>query len=162
MNPSPGQFIQVRFNNGIFLDAFVEEWTDEKSILRLPEGDIVVIQRTQQDVLLFRILANQIAPMSVSNNLQTLKGKFEELHSENRDVSNLDQMTNLQREINKVEREEIRQNLISGSTQKARPINYDLPRNLPFPRPPQHSAEKAPSGNSTFGAELQHLFNQKH
>ena len=108
MTLSKGQFVQVRFNNGIFFDGFVQEWTDQKSVLKLADSDdIVIIQKTLQDVLLVKLIAQD--PVKKKEHHQQVSCDLETLKEQPKTDPNLQRMAELKDELNKLEREEILQ-----------------------------------------------------
>ncbi len=161
MIPAKGQFIQVRFNNGIFLDGVVQEWTDQKSILQLTDNnDTVIIQKTLQDVLLVRIFSQN--PKQRQEKQQKLSDTFELLKDQPKTPETLTTMAELKDELNKIEREEILKQVRSNKFNNTKEVIYGLPRNLNIASPPQYPTQEAPTENSDFNSELQRVFAQKH
>jgi hypothetical protein len=164
MKPEPGQFIQVRFNNGVFFDAIVEEWSDQKSILTLTDNsnDTVVIQKTLQDVLLVKIFANKNTPVAKQQYKSEVDEEFEELKAQPKNYDSLTRMAELKDELNKIEREEILKKTTSYEPSGLKEVTYGIPRNIQISSTAQHSEQKIASTNSQLNSELSKLFNKKH
>lgn len=173
MNPLPGQLIQIRFNSGIFFDAIVVSWTDQKSSLLLPEtNETVIVQKTLQDVLLVKILNTKASSPVVSEEefktpdimdekAYDIQKEFEALKRETPNQRNLKKMAELKDELNKLERQDFAKKASSLQLSGARPVSYGLPRNLSIPSPPQYPDQEAPSPNPDFGASLSGLFGKE-
>lgn len=181
MIPQKGQFVQVRFNNGIFFDAIVEEWSDQKSELILPDTkERVIIQKTLQDVLLVKIINNipkneqpnelqqsnvylgnksvyvdNLEPIHIKNELYN---EFETLKKEPKNPNSLARMAELKDELNKIEREEILKKSRSFEPTGTRTVSYGIPRNIQISSSAQHSIKKTTPTDSEFNTELQNLF----
>lgn len=54
MNPLPGQFVKVLFNNNTFMEGTVVKWSDEKSVLK-DDNSVFIIQKTAQDVMMIEV-----------------------------------------------------------------------------------------------------------
>lgn len=164
MKPEPGQFIQVRFNNGVFFDAVVEEWSDQKSILTLTDNsnDTVVIQKTLQDVLLVKIFANKNIPASKQQYITEIEEEFQTLKAQPKNDNTLTKMAELKDELNKIEREEILKTTKSHIPSGLKEVTYGIPRNIQISSAAQHTSEKIASTNSQLNSELSKLFNKKH
>lgn len=172
MTPEKGQLVQVRFNNGIFFDGVVEEWTDQKSVLKLPDGEeTVIIQKTLQDVMLVKILVTKspVVAKSVVGSIPLKDERYQ--HTPPRDIydefnqlkeappsnRSLHRMAELKDEMNKLEREEIAQKFNTFEPTGAREIEYGLPKSLkinPF-------EECIASDNTQFASQLSNLFGIK-
>lgn len=165
MIPEKGQLVELRFNSGVHFDAIVEEWTDQKSILKLPKTqEIVIIQKTLQDVLLVKILHNPSqtshSPVIVEE-LPPVENAFEEferLKSEPISNKSVVRMSELKDEMNRLEREEFNRKLTSFEPTGTREIEYGLPRNLYVPVSAQHSEQEAEPPSDEFVTGLQKLF----
>jgi len=164
MKPEPGQFIQVRFNNGVFFDAMVEEWSDQKSVLKLTDNsnDTIIIQKTLQDVLLVKIFANKNTPVVKQQYKSEVYEEFEGLKTQPKDNEKLSRMAELKDELNKIEREEIVAKTKSHIPSGLREVNYGIPKYIPANRITQYADEKISSSNSTFNSELSKLFGKKY
>lgn len=163
MNPEYGQFIQVRFNNGVFFDAVVESWSDEKSVLILSDtNDKVVIQKTLQDVLLVKILAHKNVPEVKQQHKTEIDEEFEELFELPKTDDTLSRMAELKDELNKMEREEVFNKTASHKASGVREVTYGIPRNIQIGSAAQHTQQKIASANSQLDSELSRLFSKKH
>ncbi len=179
MNPTQGQLIQIRFNSGIFFDAIVETWSDQKSVLRLPEtNEVVIIQRTLQDVLLVKILQPaaptmpiqqehepgeepQAVPIYHSHETRELQDEFDWLADEPTTHHTLKRMSELKDELNKIDRAEMLGKMNNFKPNARKAVNYGNPGSLQVSGIAQRTEQKAPSPSSGFGAELQGLFGQR-
>lgn len=163
MNPVKGQSVQVRFNNGTYFDGVVEEWSDQKSILRLSDcNDIVVIQKTLHDVLLVKILNKRTEPKSNVNAIDNREifEEFEQLSKQPKDKLTLSRMAELKDEINKLEREEMFSKMKTFSPTGFRETKYGLPANLCIRSPAKHSIQEVAVQDNGIDQELQRLFEQ--
>jgi hypothetical protein len=163
MNPEYGQFIQVRFNNGVFFDAVVESWSDEKSVLILPDtSDKVVIQKTIQDVLLVKILAHKNVPECKVQHKTEVDREFEELKDQPKTDETLTRMAELKDKLNQIEREEVFSKAAMHKPSGMKEVTYGIPRNIQISSAAQYTAEEITLPNSKFNSELSELFSQKH
>lgn len=163
MKPEQGQLIQIRFNNGVFFDAIVEEWSDQKSIVKLPDtDDMVIIQKTLQDVLLVKIFANKNTPVEKQRYKSETNEEFEMLKSQPKNDHSLARMAELKDELNKIEREEVFQKTMSHTSSGLREVSYGIPRNIKISSAAQYSDEKTTSANTQLNSELSKLFGKKH
>ncbi len=164
MKPEPGQFIQVRFNNGVFFDAIVEEWSDQKSVLTLTDNsnDTVVIQKTLQDVLLVKIFANKNTPIVKQQYKSEVDEEFEELKAQPKNDDTLTRMAELKDELNKIEREEVLTKIKSHVPSGLKEVTYGIPRNIQISSAAQHTEQEVASTNSQLNSELSKLFGKKH
>ena len=152
MNPKPGQKIEIRMNNNVFFDAIVDQWSDEKSVLCLIGTDEkVIIQKTLQDVLLFKIYNEQ----------GQLQNQFNNLLDDYIDDDNLQDLSLIKDKMNIAERQDLsdkfRYPKLEGQLN-----NYELPRNIKVAGVAQHSGKEVKRTNSKFNTELQNLFSKKH
>lgn len=172
MFPRKGQLVQVRFNNGIFFDAVIEEWTDQKSILTLPDtGETVIIQKTLQDVLLVKIAdninnkqnnySNKINQYSNEPQKYELQQEFDEIKEQPKNKSNLSRLAELKDELNKLDRKEVLKRATSFEPGGTREVNYGIPRNIKVSGATQYANQEATSPDNEFGEGLQELFNQE-
>jgi hypothetical protein len=187
MNPIKGQKVQIRFNNGIFFDAVVEDWSDQKSIVMLPDSaEKVIIQKTLQDVLLVKIMSNieetKVQSVEQSNEPNVFLGhkgihvpglkpividnsvseEFDRLKEQPKNENNLTRMAELKDALNKLEREETVKKATSFMPSGARQVTYGIPRNISISSTSQHTEQEVASTNSDIGAELQDLFSQEY
>ncbi len=164
MKPQPGQLIQVRFNNGVFFDAIVEEWSDKKSVLTLADNsnDTVVIQKTLQDVLLVKIFAAKNTPAVKQQYQSEVDEEFETLKEQPKNAETLTRMSELKDELNKIEREEVFNKTRSFEPSGSREITYGIPNSIQVSGTAQHISEKVASTNSQLNSELSKLFAKKH
>lgn len=159
MTPSKGQKVQVRFNNGVFFDAIVEQWSDQKSILILPDsGETVVIQKTLQDVMLVKILNSPKASKVEIEEPNEIHGEFEALKEQPKNENNLKRMSELKDALNKLEREEVLKQATSFKASGVRQVTYGIPRNISVSSTTQHTEEETGSKSSDINSELQNLF----
>ena len=157
MNPSKGQLIEIRFANGVHFDAIVENWSDQKSTLKLPNSnDIVIIQNTLRDVLLVKIAG----PKKTVEPSPDPYVEFEQIKSHAHKPENLTRMAELQDQINRVERFKILNNM-HHLKDGMKDINYAIPGSLQVSSPPQHTVQKTRPADSQFSAELQGLFSKE-
>jgi rRNA-processing protein FCF1 len=159
MTPLKGQKVQVRFNNGVFFDATVEDWSDQKSVLVLPDtGDKVIIQKTLQDVMLVKIL-NSPKPSKVEiEEPNEIHEEFEALKEQPKNENNLKRMSELKDALNKLEREEVLKKATSFTASGVRQVTYGIPRTLQVSSTAQHTAEEIATTDSDVNSELQNLF----
>lgn len=168
------QFVQVRFNNGIFFDAIVQEWSDQKSILRLPTtNEVVIIQKTLQDVLLVKVLAQPTKDESI--NEEQLPNKTELPKQQNEVAQEFEQtlqtpsseqrltrLSELKNELNKLERREMLGNLTSFKANGMKATSYGIPGNISINSIAQYPDQETTSPHSQLHSELQDLFAKKH
>lgn len=170
MNPEKGQKVQVRFNNGIYFDAIVEEWTDNKSKLILMDGEQVIIQKTLQDVLLVKIIEQTKTTLDseVKSEIKpkldkpVLIDKLEKIRNNLKNELALKEMAELKDELNKIERQETFNSMDKFKDTGLKEVHYAFPRNIQIDSPTQYSKQKITPTNSEFDSELQSLFKQKH
>lgn len=164
MKPEPGQFIQVRFNNGVFFDAIVEEWSDQKSVLKLTDNsnDTVIIQKTLQDILLVKIFANKNIPEVKQQYKTEIDEEFETLKDQAKTDDKILRMAELKDELNKIEREEVFNRTASHTPSGVREVTYGIPRNIQISSAAQHTQQKIASTDSQLDSELSKLFGKKH
>jgi hypothetical protein len=162
--PKIGQFVQVRFHNGIFFDATVKEWSDGKSILILSDQNEVIIHNTLQNVLLVKIIKTK--NVSEETKSEPIKEKLvDELEKEKKQhnaVRSDIKMAELKDELNRLEREEQLQNIKTFKPDGFREVNYGIPRHISIGSASQHTDQKTTSTDSSLNSELQNLFNQKY
>jgi len=169
MTPQPNQSIQVRFNNGVFFDAIVESWSDQKSVLRLPDTDeIVIIQKTLQDVLLVKIIAQNTSEKqstssnkSIPENPQEIYNEFEQRREQSKTPDNLKRMAELKDEMNRLEREEIAKKIKAQEIAERREIKYGIPRTIKITSTAQHSPEEIRYSDFEFDQELSRMFGEE-
>jgi hypothetical protein len=160
MNPAKGQFVQIRFNNGTFFDATVEEWSDQKSIVILSDtNDRVIIQKTLQDILLVKIFANKVSPQVKQHQDTEVEQEFTYLKEQPKDESTLKRMAELKDELNKIERQEFSKKVTSHTANGMREISYGLPiGNLQVKSSAQHTSKEITATDIEFSSELSELF----
>jgi hypothetical protein len=159
MTPSKGQKVQVRFNNGVFFDAIVENWSDQKSVLVLPDtGDKVIIQRTLQDVMLVKIFNSQKPSKVEIEEPNEIHEEFEVLKNQPKNENNLKRMSELKDALNKLEREEVLKQATSFKASGIRQVTYGIPRTLQISSATQHTEEEVGPKTSDINSELQDLF----
>lgn len=56
MIPEKDQYIRCWFRIGIIMEGFVESWSDNKSVLRTHNKEIIIIQQTATDIVAVTIL----------------------------------------------------------------------------------------------------------
>lgn len=182
MNPEQGQLVQIRFYNGYFFDAVIQEWSDQKSKVKLiGSGDIVIIQKTLQDVLAIQIMTSKQpaqAPV-VSTPTTTLQAaapiakvpprtlgdineEFLDHHNQPVTPDRLKRMSELKDEMNKLEREDAFKKLRTFESTGVRSVQYGIPRNLQVCSATQYTKQEAAPTDSTFYSEMQGLFSKKH
>lgn len=155
MTPVKGQKVQIRFNNGVFFDAIVDNWSDQKSVVRtIDGGDTVIIQKTLQDVMLVKIF-NQSAPVIEPNNMNE---EFENLKEQPKNENNLKRMAELKDTLNKLEREEVLKKATSFTPSGLRQVTYGIPRTIQVGSTPQHTSQEITATDSDIDSELQNLF----
>lgn len=155
MNINKGEMVQVRFNNGLFFDAIVEKWTDQKSILYLLDTkDKIVIQKTLQDVLFVKIIAQANKPENKLERKTNLQDEFDFLKTQPKTDNNLDDLSKLRDELNKIEREEILKQATSFRTSGRRETTYAFPRHIKIGSPPEHSSQETPTEDPGTDPEL--------
>ncbi len=160
MNLQKNQLVQVRFNNGIFFDAIIESWSDEKSVLRLPNSDdIVLIQNTLRDVLLVRVINNKKEEQPpISENKTEIINEFEELLNEPKSKPIIEKIADLKIKLNLLEREELQSKTISFEGTGVKQVNYGLPINgITI-----NSPKEAPVQNIRSNTSLHDLFRKKY
>jgi tetrahydromethanopterin S-methyltransferase subunit A len=163
MKLQQGQFIQIRFNNGVFFDAIVEEWSDQKSIVKLADtNEIVIIQKTLQDVLLVKVLAVKNEPIVKQQYKSEVDEEFETLKAQPKNNDTLARMAELKDELNKIEREELLKKTLSHKPSGLKEVTYGIPRHIQVSSAAQHTEQKIASTNSQLNSELSKLFGQKH
>jgi hypothetical protein len=150
MIPQQGQNITVVFRNGIQIDGEVIFWSDSKSIIKsLTGSSTIVIQKTSDDVLFFRV-------SSVKSSYQEIKDKS---YKQEEDIKTL---VELKKELNVLEREEIREKLNTHIPTNSRATQYGLPTNFKIKSIIEHSREEATRTNLDIETELWSLFSKKH
>lgn len=173
MNPVKGQLVQVRFNNGVFFDAIVEEWSDQKSILVLPETqEVVILQKTLQDVLLVKVLKPATQELLTQRQVEVssfdefsfveTQEEFEHWQAKPITDHSLKRMSELKDQLNKMERADRLSKMNEFKANGMKAVNYGIPRNIPINSIAQHTDQEASSPNDGFDTELQGLFSQKH
>ena len=175
MNPQPGQLVQIRFNNGIFFDAIVQEWSDQKSSVKLPDtNEVVIIQKTLQDVLVVKILksATQEPKHQESGIIEEyyeepivdaneVVEEFHSLKEQPMTPDNLKKIIELKSEMNKLDREETFKKLRTFEATGARSVQYGLPPNIKVSSATQYTDEEIASTDTGFHSELQRLFSKE-
>lgn len=184
MNPARGQLVEIRFNNGVFFDAIVEDWTDQKSIVKLiTTNETVIIQKTLQDVLLVKIMQEKkeqgspeeqgsfvclgdskvfisgLKPKIIDNGVRE---EFDELKNQPITDDSLKRIVELKDEMNKLDRQELLGDISTFKPSGAREINYGFTGYIPISRTAQHTNKEIAPTDSEFDSELQGLFNQEH
>lgn len=153
MNPQKDQLVEIRFNNGLYLKGIVENWTDEKTVLRLDNTkEVIIIQNTRETVLLVKIVGKEKAQQK-----QTISTEFEELKEQPKTDYSLKRMAELKDEMNRLEKEEILRKARSHEASGTRNIEYGIPLSLIT----KHSQQKTTPKDNGFGAELQALFGKR-
>jgi hypothetical protein len=181
MKPERGQLVQIRFTNGVFFDAIVEDWSDQKSVVRLTDsGDIVIIQKTIQDVMLVKIMTKKeetlqspapqepnvflgkvgshipdYEPFVIKNEVED---EFEQLTNQAITPDSLERITELKAEMNRLDRAELIGNIGKFKPNGIKKVNYESTGYLPVSGTAQHTNQEAPSTDSEFDSELQDLF----
>lgn len=170
MNPKQGQLIQVRLTNGAFFDGVVESWSDQKSVLILPDtNDTIIIQKTLQDVMLIKIFNEQTTKKyhaEVESNQQIpkeyLSERFQELKEQPKNKDSISEMAKLKDRLNVLEREEISSKFKSHELDSNRNINYGFPGHIPLSSTSQHTNKETPQRSNELGTKLQDLFSKKY
>lgn len=183
MKPQKGQLVEIRFINGIFFDATVEDWSDQKSIVKLQTGEVVILQNTLQNVLLVKIYnnennnSNNLDNSNNSDNLKDLKiekksnkinynkdvleEEFNSLVNEPKTDLNIKRLSELKDELNKMEREDILKSVKSLKSSGITTVQYGIPRNLQISRTAQHTPKEILQSSSDIDAALQNLFSKR-
>jgi sRNA-binding regulator protein Hfq len=148
MNPQTNQSIIVFFRNGVRIDGKVLSWSDQKSVIKSSDATTIVIQKTLEDVMFYKI-----------TNAKTTYEKLAELPVKSRD--DIEDIAALKIELNELEREEIAEKLNTHAADGIRVVNYELPKYIPVKSTIQCPRKETPRKNPGIGSELQDLFSKE-
>lgn len=148
MIPQTNQHIIVFFRTGIRIEGKVLSWSDQKSVIKSSDATTIVIQKTLEDVMFFKIT-------NTKTTYETLSGKTEKTNEDIRALADL------KIELNELEREEISEKLNTHTADGIRVVNYELPKYIPIKSTIQCPAEKTTREDIGLGSELQNLFSKK-
>lgn len=148
MNPIKDQIISVIFPGGIQVDGKVVSWTDEKAIiLSLSGASTFIINSPLKNVLFIKI--------------SNAKENYATITTSAVRPENIKEVAELKIELNKLEKEEIREKLNSHIPGEPRQISYDIP-NITIKHSQQYSREEIPRQSSQFNQSLSNLFKKEH
>ncbi len=157
-----GKFVEIRFTNGLYFDAYIEDWSNKESILRLPESDEkVIVINTERDVLLVKILNDKKDPAKKKIHTKNIVEEFEKLKEEPKTDHSLSRMAKLKDELNQLENEEILKQATSHVPSGIRSVTYGIPRNLRVAQPAKHPPQETSTEDSSFDLELQGMFSKE-
>jgi hypothetical protein len=131
MNPQKGQQIKCVLRNNLIIDGIVESWTDNKSVLRAKDGSSVsVIQHTDQDVVIVKILLKELTQMK-----QDLEDQFEqELEKPSEDELRLKNLADLKSMMIEQEKKIVANKLREHHVEGVKKVTYGQPGFLQMPR----------------------------
>jgi len=113
MIPPINSQITVFFRNGVQVSGQVISWSDQKSAIRSTTNQIIVIQKTLDDILFFKF--------SETNIHEEYNEVAEKTIKSNNDIKTL---AELKAELNKAELEEIKEKLTSHEPSGNAPTSY--------------------------------------
>lgn len=80
MIPQPGQYVKIIFNNATQAEGFVENWSDDETVLKAEDGkSYLVISKTSDHVMAVKIMIDYDLPQRTTTKLEELAEKFEEV-----------------------------------------------------------------------------------
>lgn len=120
MNPEPGDYVKVLFNNGTAAEGFVRSWSDAKSVLETESQDsFFVIQKTLEDVLAVKIFPGHLRQ-------EEAEQEFEEVRVQPRTQTNIKKLAELRTELNRQERDNFFNQIQSHKIGQIRPVDYHV------------------------------------
>jgi hypothetical protein len=144
MNPEPGNYVKVLFNNGTAAEGFVRSWSDHKSVLETEAQDsFFVIQNTENSVLAIKIFPGY-------RHTSIAQKEFEDVRALPRDQNNIKKLAELRTELNRQEREAFFNQATSHELGQIQPVQYhvfNVPQATEERGSQQHSAPQAPRTN---------------
>lgn len=80
MIPQKGQYVKVVFRNSTQMEGIVESWSDNKSVLLAQDKQsLMVIMKTSEDVLAFKIILNHMTLEDAKKKLEETQDKFRQI-----------------------------------------------------------------------------------
>lgn len=80
MIPKKGQYVKVVFRNGTQMEGIVDTWSEQKSVLLAQDKQsVMVIMKTLEDVLAFKIILNHLSLEEAQKKLSESQDKFREV-----------------------------------------------------------------------------------
>lgn len=164
MNPEPGQYIKILFNNGTNAEGIVESWSDDKSVLSSKNNkSIMVIQKTKIDVLAVLIYKSEITSQLDSKSKEEIMNKYSELINEKKkDLNTVKELAELKQELNVQEREDFFSKLKTHQMTNVGSIGkYALPNFSKKPGALEHPAPEDKRKNLGHCQDLFDMFASK-
>lgn len=84
MIPQVGQYVKVIFRNGMQAEGTVAAWSDDKSVVNLPDNkSVCLIMNTKEDVLMVQMV-NDISETKIGlrEHMEELENQFHETYKE--------------------------------------------------------------------------------
>jgi hypothetical protein len=150
MKPQPNQIMTICFKAILTpLEGEMVSWEDDELVLKTLTGTShIVIPDATDKILFYRITSAKI--------------EYEEIKEKpiktQEDVKNIAEM---KKEINQIEKEEIRERLNIHIPTNIRETHYGF-ANYKVKSTPQHTREETPRKDTSISSELQDLFRKKH
>lgn len=157
-----GDFIFIKFVNGLYLNVIVESWSNEEAIVLYPEDKSkIILYNIKKNVLFIKILNKENIPENKEKKYSKLKEEFSNLANQTKTNTVLGSLAELKDEMNKIEREEFIRKAHSHIPSGVRNVEYGTPRVIPVARIKEHPSQETSSQDSRVNKSLQQLFKKK-
>lgn len=81
MKPQKGQYVKIIFNNATQAEGFVEEWSDNTSVLKAEDNSsYLVINKTFEDIMAIKIMITHIPTTQNKQKFEKLVEEFQETY----------------------------------------------------------------------------------
>jgi hypothetical protein len=150
MIPQPNQQVIIFFRTGIRIEGIVVSWSDQKSVLKTSDATVIVIQKTLDDVMFYKITnAKSVYDVAINKPIKT--------------VEDIKSIANLKIELNELEREEIKEKLTTHVADGMKAVEYGIPgSNIKISGALQRPRKETSRENTGIGSGLQDLFSKKY
>lgn len=139
MLPKKNQYVKLFFHNGLTLEGFVHEWTDESAAIFSPKKNLIIIQNPKKELLVIEILLlNDAAEKDNKEVIEQNTNKTE--YRTNDPILDTKSLADLHILKMQEEKKAIRAKMTSFKNQGIQAIDYGLPRRIQ--KPPHFNPRK--------------------
>lgn len=128
MIPQKGQYVKIVFKNATQMEGFVESWSDQQSILKSTDNNLLIIFHTSEDILAVKIVLNFIPPGELHKRLIETQQKFDDIKkSPSNDDLRIKKLADLRRELINQEKEIVKQRIHEHHISQISEPQYGIP-----------------------------------
>jgi hypothetical protein len=133
MKPQIGQYVQVMLQYGYVIEGYVENWTDEQSVLRsISNKSLVIIPHTSSDIVAIKIMQETPQLKEENSNTQELENQIEEVKKlPSQDETRLLKLAELRKQLAEQDRKIISDKLKDHNISGTQKVQYGQPGFLP-------------------------------